>query len=265
MKFLKKYSSTLLTVALFIGGIASAAISPSFPSSLPNAVPGAIIKASDINTLTTSVQNLDKRSFQDAGNNDITFLSSTGSARTSGNGFIIGFGGGLGIGTLSPLNHLDAVASTTRADILVKSNGTASENGNTSFRWKNDVQQYGLNVNGWQGDELALWNETTNSDIITFDTNGNVGMGTSNPGAKLEVNGNTKIHGTIKSGGANAIQTTIATIQNVFPAGVCDRPWNTFGCHSAADVICRDQNGYSGGYVTQWDEGSGNAKIVCAP
>lgn len=79
---IKKYTGIILASAVILGGIASAAITPSFPGSLPTAVTGAVVKPSDVNTLVSAVQNLDKRAMQVSGT-DITFLKSDGTARSS--------------------------------------------------------------------------------------------------------------------------------------------------------------------------------------
>ena len=57
--FIKKYSGTLLAGTVVVAGITSAAVTPI--GTLPNAVAGNVIKASDINDLVTAVGILDAR------------------------------------------------------------------------------------------------------------------------------------------------------------------------------------------------------------
>lgn len=77
---MKKIINILVFFLCIAVGISYASISPSFPTTFPNAVSGAVIKPTDINTLGSAVQNLDKRAMQTNGT-DITFLKSDGSTR----------------------------------------------------------------------------------------------------------------------------------------------------------------------------------------
>lgn len=261
----KKYG-IVFSLILGLGAISSfatAAISPSFPASLPNAVSGAVVKSTDINTVVTSVQNLDKRTMQVSGTN-ITFLKSDGSVRSGDNQVVITDNGKLGLGTNTPTSTIETVKSGNNG--IFSSSSKADSN--IGLRFYNDARKFAFNLNGWQGDTIAIWDETLNIDRITFQPNGNIGIGEWSPLEKLTIgaNGDTsgsnlKTEGSIKTIGAkNAFGNIPVGNLQAYNAG-CNNPLGV-ECTMASADWCRDQ-GYSGGKVTQW---TGTlATIICAP
>lgn len=100
-----------LSMGILISTVASAAITPAFPVLTPVNI-GSPIYASDINSIITALQNLDKRAMQVSGTN-ITFLDSTGTARSAGNEITITDTGNVGIGTATPTTKLDVKGGVT--------------------------------------------------------------------------------------------------------------------------------------------------------
>ena len=103
-------------------------------------------------------------------------------------------GGNVGIGTTSPAQKLDVSAGhITTYNSSTKEGKITFNNGAGAVRYDQLTQKLHL--------------VTTTSDQVTIDGSGNVGIGTTTPGQKLEVNGNalikTSFLGTITAFGDN--------------------------------------------------------------
>ena len=90
-----------------------------------------------------------------------------------------------------------------------------SSNGNA------EIKNYPLNNDSTQNGDLSLSSrfhnlrlKTNNEDRIYIKSDGNVGIGTTNPAAKLEVNGNIKSGNLMIEGGNNTISSTSGLIFN---------------------------------------------------
>ena len=158
--------------------------------------------------------------------NGVAYLNGS-KALTSGSALVFD-GTNLGIGTSSPASLLEVRGTfgtaTTAATI---SNGSASAASNIArmdFRLVNtfgglerSAAIWGLNPNAAANNGGALvfgvsanGTATTPAEVARFDQAGNLGIGTSSPGAKLEVNGNINIQSTGRIG--YLAQTDIATV-----------------------------------------------------
>jgi hypothetical protein len=149
-----------------------------------------------------------------------------------GNSVITQSSGNIGIDTSSPVSPLDVsgYSFTTQSNIAVFVNGTNSAYtsmtgvGSASIvnTWSNGSQvlefvpfSSGNGVmSAYTGSLLFQTNYRTNQMAIT--SSGNVGIGTTSPGATLEVNGNARVDGSLQLG-SSGIQVTSGGI--VFPNG----------------------------------------------
>lgn len=95
-----------------------------------------------------------------------------------------------GVGTYAPNKHLHVRSSNENAEIDIQSGS------NTHWGL---YQLYANQVDGSAGD-LRFWNS---DNRVTFDNLGNVGIGTTDPSARLEVVGNLEISGLRNNSGVN--------------------------------------------------------------
>jgi hypothetical protein len=130
--------------------------------------------------------------FQD--NGDISFYEDTGTTQAL---FWDASAESLGIGTTSPqqlltIGNHSTIATSGNMGIRTTSSGHAIsivENG-TAGAGTDESWQLGVNSSG----DLGFFNSSSTTAAVTFlDSNDNVGIGTSNPGAKLEVTGATLV------------------------------------------------------------------------
>ena len=142
-------------------------------------------------------------------------------------------GGNVGIGTTSP-SELLHLSSTGPARILIEADtDNATETDNAQIILKQDsglvVGNLGYKTNT---NSIEVWNEyaenvifgTSNAERMRISANGNVGIGTTSPSTKLNVDGDIKIEGTgaLFLGGAGVVpdwqisaSTNDITIANV--------------------------------------------------
>ena len=109
--------------------------------------------------------------------------------------------GNVGIGTINPLSRLHVVS------------GEISNGANKGIRIENynGTKDYSIRtgVSGVNNTSLAIYDETAGANRMVIESGGNVGIGTTSPGEKLEVNGNTKVSGRLQVGAYTSSDSSI--------------------------------------------------------
>ena len=93
--------------------------------------------------------------------------------------------GNVGIGTATPANRLDVLA--TGADVSVRAVTTSANY--ATFRLKNSTQDYSMQIRTDQSNAWTLRDETAGANRLLLGTGGNVGIGTTTLTNKLNVAG----------------------------------------------------------------------------
>lgn len=106
------------------------------------------------------------------------------------------FSGSVGIGTTSPAHELDIYGDAT----------------NSTIRMRRQASYYWDIIMG--ADSTLSFNSQTGGRIMTLKHDGGVGIGTTGPGAKLDVRGNGNTFATTNFKLANSDGTTIFTVQD---------------------------------------------------
>jgi hypothetical protein len=100
--------------------------------------------------------------------------------------------GNVGIGTTSPSAKLQVVGTANVIELVQATTGSA-----TYYVMDNTVEtggkRYRFGYSGASSDKgsFTIYNQTDNITPFTITTSGNVGIGTTNPGSKLQINDNT--------------------------------------------------------------------------
>jgi len=139
----------------------------------------------------------------------------------------------VGIGTTSPSRNLHVHADSGNAylQLTQAATGTTSNDG---FQISMGTAQVNF-INRENGNMVF---ETNNTEKMRITNTGNVGIGTTSPGAKLSVNGNVKIEGTnsLLFGGSASIPSWAIN-------------------HNGSDLLIDDQGGNIGSVLFNNDEG----------
>ena len=111
--------------------------------------------------------------------------------------FVINSLGNVGIGADPPTDsklHIQTGGSPRM--LTIQSTATDSSAG---IGLTNDAREWAVSVRADLADSLVIRDITTNEDRVVISANGNVGIGTTTPSAKLHVTGNTTLGGTGKT------------------------------------------------------------------
>ncbi|NQU35009.1 MAG: hypothetical protein HQ521_17420 [Bacteroidetes bacterium] len=108
---------------------------------------------------------------------------------TTGEGDCV-FGGNVGIGTTSPLNHLHVMGSSTLATVLISPTGTAN-NDSELILAEDDNFTYGMSIKYDGGDNRMYIYGKNSADTLgshlTIERGGNIGIGTQTPIGNFQI------------------------------------------------------------------------------
>jgi len=132
---------------------------------------------------------------QDASENahHIIFSTANGSEDTTERVRITS-SGSVGIGTTTPAQALHITTATTYQGILINGNQAPSVGFNIST---NTTPRFKIGISGTNADAFSISSGSAGTDLIFITGSGEVGIGTTTPSAKLDVNGNTVITGSL--------------------------------------------------------------------
>lgn len=158
----------------------------------------------------------------------------------SGETMRISGGGNVGIGTTSPDSKLEVASTASNTYLHVRNDSTGStrlkmsnlsDTNSNGFQIINNGSNGQVNLLNYKASTLALW--TNASQRLTILSSGNVGIGTTSPSEKLEVNGNVKANNYINqrvawNSGFNHSSNT-ATSYYFIPVGyIAETPTDTY-------------------------------------
>jgi hypothetical protein len=92
--------------------------------------------------------------------------------------------GKVGIGTTSPQNPLHVIGVSNAAGIKVETTDVDSD---AVLAIKNDARSWQIRANGSDGDKFSIVDVDAPATRFVIDTAGHVGIGTSSPGSKLQI------------------------------------------------------------------------------
>ena len=166
-------------------------------------------------------------------------------------------GGNVGIRTTTPSFTLDINAGTFGGGTRTYSDGAAHFIAQTTGGTNSWARYYMRSTNrswfigtsqNFNGDQLYIVDETANQTRMAIQTNGNVGIGTTNPLVKLHVNGSGIVESSVQSTNERSILSLNSTI------GGQNRVWTL-------------ENGVFGnaGQFAIYDRTAGQARITIQP
>ncbi|MHA1749533.1 MAG: hypothetical protein ACTSYF_12910 [Promethearchaeota archaeon] len=146
----------------------------------------------------------------------------------------------VGIGTTSPSNKL-TVEGTNNIRAEVKSTDANSQAG---LFLTNDAQQWLFQVQGSDSDKLYIHDQTGGNTIMVIRTNGNVGIGTTAPNSRLQVNGSLAVKRTATATDYTTAGETIIGVTDTSAARTITLA--SADCVAGRIIIIKDESGGAG-------------------
>lgn len=140
-----------------------------------------------------------------ASSENINIFNNNGRITLSGSGAV-------GIGTTSPIYKLDVSGEIrTTGNVPYFLLLERSANFGVYARWKRPDKEYylALDINNNGGTDFTLYDGTAGASRLVVSGDGNIGIGTATPNAKLDVNGNTIITGSLTVTSTITAQTLV--------------------------------------------------------
>jgi hypothetical protein len=169
--------------------------------------------------------------------------------------YVIDSSGNVGIGTTNPTAKLRIVASTDDG-ILLESNNALLGNTGSGYTqliyWNGSAMFYGRNTTGVPGGSGGVVDDhifrTNGATRMQITSSGNVGIGTSSPADKLQVNGTIQVADTtpaIKLNDTNASNTTDLAAYVSFQINGTQNGWMGYGGSSNNHLTLKNDNGFT--------------------
>ena len=188
----------------------------------------------------------DDLAFSPAEDNDWLMSGDDMSAAVSGN---------VGIGTMGPLEKLH-IEGISPARVRISTSLTEGSR-SAGFEFANKSKVWGIDVRGDKGDALVI--RENMAERLTIKPDGNVGIGTTSPNTKLDINGTAQVKGFKMPTGASAGHVLVSDASGVgswqTPSGGTDGHSLDAADGDPVDVVYVNNNGSVGiGTVTPHEE-----------
>lgn len=199
--------------------------------------------------------------------NTMRFGTNTGTTETSawytkaGNAADVIFNGRIGIGVISPGLRLSVSASSNSDGIQVIQSGTSriELKGDGTAVWGSAADFGRLTwdtgkaiLQGQSGKALSL-GANNSSDHLYINTSANVGIGTTSPGAKLDVNGNTIITGSLAVSQSLLQYSNITAVTSGSTSNVASFNTSSYTAAFFDYVATSGTNARAGSVFTVWN------------
>src|SRR5579859_7001988 len=161
-----------------------------------------------------------------------TSLGITASGTDTTMRFVVAAGGKVGIGTAAPTQQLHLVSNTDGLTLQIEATNPMATDTALDIKTVEREYKLGQNVGGLGVGKLLVYDITAGTARLTVDTTGNVGIGTTTPSQKLDVNGTIRTATGLIAGGA--ILLPIAAVSGLMDSSGTRRIADENGCYYAS-------------------------------